>query len=317
MIKINHTCVIFFYHYIIDKINSLTLPYGISLDRLEKHIDLLRRRHEIISLNEYHNILSNNPQAKGNFAILTFDDGTKGHYEAHKLLKTKSVIGTFFISTDTLDENPLFIHKMHILSKSDDNEQIYWELKRILAKELSEEETENVFTFNEKDCDVFGLYNERDKYTKYTKYILYRQIKYMKLREKIINLLFENEFQGENIFDGFYLNSKELSDMNNEGSVIGSHSTDHHNVIYLDKIERIKRFRKAKSVLEHTLNKQVDFFCYPGMGEYDNRLEDISGELMETGHRLGLTGIEETIKNSVNPFALPRIDCNRIEEFCG
>jgi peptidoglycan/xylan/chitin deacetylase (PgdA/CDA1 family) len=92
--------IILMYHSISKLGHEYT--YSTPVNCFEKQVEYLKNKFEIISLDQFHQLLENdaNKLNKGNFAIITFDDGLSDNYsDAWPIIKKHNIPATIFVTT--------------------------------------------------------------------------------------------------------------------------------------------------------------------------------------------------------------------------
>lgn len=92
--------IILMYHSISKPGHEYT--YSTPVNCFEKQVEYLKNKFEIISLDRFQQLLENDADKlnKGNFAVVTFDDGFSDNYsDAWPVLKKHNVPATIFVTT--------------------------------------------------------------------------------------------------------------------------------------------------------------------------------------------------------------------------
>jgi peptidoglycan/xylan/chitin deacetylase (PgdA/CDA1 family) len=103
------------YHRVVedfDREASYAIPsLLISRAMLERHLDCVARRFQIVSLDELQSRLQSRPRTERPFTAITFDDGYRDVYEqAFPLLMRKGIPATVFVATDYVGTSGVLPH---------------------------------------------------------------------------------------------------------------------------------------------------------------------------------------------------------------
>ncbi len=190
--------------------------------------------------------------------LLTFDDGLKDHLKVSKILKSKGLIGIFFISTYPLiNKKFLDVHKIQIIFAKINAEKIILECGNFLKKnKLRKKDFNFLMSNNEKKIYKFDNNGIRK-----IKTLLNYEIN-PKIRKKIINHLVK-KFKINFDFKKFYLSKSDIIKMHKMGMIIGSHGVTHEVMSQLSLKEQIIQIKNSKKYLEKIIDSKIDYFCYP------------------------------------------------------
>ena len=93
-----------------------------------------------------------------------------------------------------------------------------------------------------------------------------------------------------------------IRELRARGIVFGSHTLTHPLLTQIDRSRREEEIKDSKSALEHLLDEEVKYFCYPS-GDYDEAVVNI---VREAGYEAALTCDRGAATPADNPFTLPR-----------
>ena len=204
-----------------------------------------------------------NKKFKENSCILTFDDGFKDHIEyVLPELKKRKIKGIFFPPALPIEnQDVLDTHLIHfILEKTKD----FKKLNLGLFKHLK--------NYNFSDQNIKQMWKENSHRNKYDneevsffKRIL-QKILPIELRKEITKKLFK-EICGKSLEDfskELYLNKNEVSQLIDEGMLIGSHTYNHYWLNTLNRKEQNKEIDLSVKFLK-SLNLKTEnwIMCYP------------------------------------------------------
>ena len=248
------------YHYVREIQNS---PYpnlkGLELKNFRRQLDFLIKNFNFFDPNE----IFYNKKFKENSCILTFDDGFKDHIEyVLPELKKRKIKGIFFPPALPIEnQDVLDTHLIHfILEKTKD----FKKLNLGLFKHLK--------NYNYSDQNIKQMWKENSHRNKYDneevsffKRIL-QKILPIELRKEITKKLFK-EICGKSLEDfskELYLNKNEVSQLIDEGMLIGSHTYNHYWLNTLNRKEQNKEIDLSVKFLK-SLNLKTEnwIMCYP------------------------------------------------------
>ncbi len=273
---------------------------GLDLEDFLVHVRFLKSNFKLIGLSDLGHLEINND----NYCIITFDDGLLCHYDViFKLMKKENFPAAFFINTMPLEIGKAIpTHKMHIIKAKISNTSIKKELKVFMKlKNL-------VFPSVDKD-----LIKSSYKYDDYESACLKYIINYFlaeNYRNEFINILFKNLFADETSFvKEWYINEKQIKEMNEFLPCIGSHGHFHVPFGKLSSTEVIDDLKISKRILEELLGDSINFFSYP-LGN-KHAVKEIHAELVNrAGYDFAFTMEREQNITYQNKHLLARIDCN-------
>lgn len=284
------------YHYV-RKSHGWSGIHPLFPEHFEQQIDLLTQFFEIVSPDDLDKTAGAKPQC-----ILTFDDGTKDHYEhAFPILKKKGVPAYFAVLSGPVvtGEIPV-VHLNHVVLSFKSDEEI-WEL---LSQKYN---TSDVSDFVTKH----NIYHYENKLLRRcNKYI----INFM-LPEQEARLFLEESFleifpDKKGFIESFYLNSKEIMDMQKKGMTIGVHGHQHlpyngdAQVFYDKEIAPCIRYLKENT----GITPQWYTPAYGGGSESKRMMTELEPILKQAGFK-GAFNTLSGFNKGMSEFWLKRIDC--------
>jgi peptidoglycan/xylan/chitin deacetylase (PgdA/CDA1 family) len=258
------------YHYILQ--NNKFLNYklnSLNVDDFHDQIKRISKNNKIITPEEFRFKLNKQYKFKNEF-ILTFDDGYKCHYKIVKKILDIYKIKGFFYPTcyPYVNKNLLNINKIHLILSNEKNtrniiEFIYSYLKKKHIKIYKKiNQTKNkIIKFNSYD-------NVEIKIIKGLLQSFLPQI----IASEIIDTLFRKivKIPEEFFFDKFYLNFREIINLDKEKHEIGLHGFNHNRYQYLTTENQNLDIKRSIKFWEKILkNKSKWSICYP-FGSYNN-----------------------------------------------
>lgn len=296
------------YHYIKDFSKKENKGYkGISLKKFDNHINYLKKNYIIIDIK---NLLDSNfikEHKKGNYCLLTFDDGYIDHFQnVFPILVEKKVTGSFYMSGSIIENKKLLnVNKIHYLLANIKKKEIIKNLKIFCA-------------VSKRKINFEKIYNNLKNNTRYDdddinliKYLLNiyfsieeRDIFFQNIFEKIIQI------KEEDISKNFYLSKKNIKEMQKFDMYFGGHGYEHYNLTSLNQLKLKIELNKTINFLKK-INTRTDnwIMCYP-YGAYNNK---ILKSIKRNNCSIGLTTLPFTANlNKKNLLTLPRFDANDV-----
>ena len=305
----DYSIIIVMYHYV-RQIKGSKYPNikGLEFENFKKQINFFSKKFNIISHNEFLEIIKSKKIPKKPSIMLTFDDGFIDHYKyVFQHLRQKRISACFYPPIQVVENKTILdVNKIHfILEKEQNRKKILKEIDNLLIKK-------NKKTINQLDLNKIKYLNDLydDKETTLIKRLLQYYLPFddrnyiiNELFKKIINISFEN-FAKE-----IYMNADHLKEMYSEGMTFGSHGYHHVYWEFLDKNkqeeELINSIKFYKKLNFNTDNISV---CYP-YGSYNDITIDI---LREKNISFALsTHVGDVNKSNIfEKYKLPRMDTN-------
>jgi len=103
-----HSAIILFYHRF-QKGGKPTLPDRLNIKSFDRHLSYIKKRYEVITLDECVQTLKNRTDFSKPSVVITIDDGFKDNYlYAFPILKKYGLRATFFLTTGYIGSDTLF-----------------------------------------------------------------------------------------------------------------------------------------------------------------------------------------------------------------
>lgn len=286
---------VYMFHYVHK--NDMGYKYY-QLDQFEELIKYLLKNNNILNLKEFYNKLKNNKLLLKD-VLLTFDDGTKDHYEnVYLILKKYNISGTFFICNDSFNHIGLLPNKIHKLLANIDFEVLFKQFEKRYNKLIN---AKNISIQPEKK----SYFDKDDKVR------MFKQVLQYRLPETIRENFIEELYRINNIkFDSsrYYLSLEDINEMKNNGMYFGLHTKSHKHLEYLDYQEQKEEIRQnIQFFKENDLFNGIISFAYPYGSYNDNTIKILKEENVEIGFLADNNECEE-----FNIYKIPRIDCKLI-----
>lgn len=283
---------VYMFHYVTTNFNY----FHFNKFDFEQAILELMSSYNIIGLAEAKKKIITNENSD-NDIILTFDDGTKDHYETvYPILKKYGIKGVFFLSSNIFHKEILDIHLIHRLISKVKVDELFIEINNLLK--------ENKVLVNSEDF----INNRFDNYKmKYIKQLL-QFILPDGIRNKILMQLI-SKYKISLNFNEYYLSPEKAVEMKCNGMDIGLHTKSHKRLNLLSKIEQEEEILENLSILNnYNLISEVKALSYP-FGNYNKDTIDI---LKSYNIDMGFTIDDSALKNQ-SLFEIGRIDCNYLK----
>ena len=288
------------YHYI--KSFNKKYPYSNFLDKK-------KFKKQLIFFEKKFGIIKNEKEIfkKNNKILLTFDDGFKDHLYAAKILKKMNRVGIFFPTTSVLIKKKfLNVHKSHL---------ILGKIKsQIALKELIIFLKNNNLKYKNKKLrnkfkSIYKNYKDSQSKNKFKTIVNYSGN--LKTQTLALDYLMK-KFNINEKTKNYYLSKNDIKNMSNMNMIIGSHTHTHCLLSKLNYKEQDTEIKKSKLILEKTIKKKINFFCYPHGGK-DSYNRNTIKILKKYKFKKSFTVIHgnsnyKTFKKK--PYELPRYDCN-------
>lgn len=282
---------VYMWHYVLDKTNNY---HYFPLIDFEKFIKKEVKQHHILSLEEFKYNLKHNIN-NDNDILLTFDDGTIDHYtNVFPVLKSYEVQGLFFICNNISRQEMLLVHIIHILLSKINFDSLYKKFKEIIGDVNCKSYILNNQCIYETNNDVIFFKN-----------FLQTNIK-TGLSIQIIQQLIQY-FNIEIIPQKYYISTKHIREMVDNGMAFGNHTQNHHKLGNLDRSEQINEILKCDEFITKDCSK-IDFksFSYP-YGSFNNLTIEI---LQSLNYSCAFTVENKDFTTEDDKFLIPRLDCN-------
>lgn len=304
----NNNIYIVMYHYVrnIKKSDYPNLN-GLEFSDFKKQILFFKKNFNLLSNDQFIEIINSKKLPKKKSILLTFDDGYQDHYQyVYPFLKKHNLSANFYPSIMCIkNKKVLDVNKVHfILEKEKNKEKILSLIFLYLKKYLNK--TPEQIKINK--INLTSRYD--DKKTILIKRLLQNHIP-LPFREKIVNKLFgdivnisEKEFS-----EKLYMNKKHIQELYKNNFTIGSHGYNHYWWGKLNEDEQEIEIKKSINYLKKIKVFDKNFsVCFP-YGSYNLQTLNL---LNKYKIKFALTTKVGKVnnKNLANVFELPRFDTN-------
>ena len=309
MIKtINNNIHIVMYHYVrnIKKSKYPNLK-GLEFSDFRKQIFYLKKNFNILSNNQFIEILNSRKIPKKKSILLTFDDGYRDHFEyVFPFLKKQDVSAVFYPPIMCVrNKAVLDVNKIHfILAKEENRDKIldliFLYVKKILNKNPQQIGIEKI--------NLLSRYD--DKKSILIKRLLQHHLP-LPYRKKIVDKIFKHivNYSEEEFSKILYMNKNNIQELYKNNFSIGSHGYNHY---WWEKINKNEQEMEIKKSINYF--KKIKVFdknfsvCYP-YGSYNLQTLNL---LKKYKIKFALTTRVGSInkKNIKKVYELPRFDTN-------
>ena len=309
MIKtINNNIHIVMYHYVrnIKKSKYPNLK-GLEFSDFRKQIFYLKKNFNILSNNQFIEILNSRKIPKKKSILLTFDDGYRDHFEyVFPFLKKQDVSAVFYPPIMCVrNKAVLDVNKIHfILAKEENRDKIldliFLYVKKILNKNPQQIGIEKI--------NLLSRYD--DKKTILIKRLLQHHLP-LPYRKKIVDKIFKHivNYSEEEFSKILYMNKNNIQELYKNNFSIGSHGYNH---FWWEKINKNEQEMEIKKSINYF--KKIKVFdknfsvCYP-YGSYNLQTLNL---LKKYKIKFALTTRVGSInkRNIKKVYELPRFDTN-------
>lgn len=272
---------IYMFHYVKKEFNY---PH-FDLTDFEKKIIELKNKYEIISLSDIDNKINNKEKV-----LLTFDDGTKDHYNnVFPILKKYKISGLFFLNSNIITHEIFSVHYIHRLLSKISTHDLYNKINELDYK-----------NFNKLIINNKSIYDNSEEY----------KIKRFLQNEDNKGLLFQllEIYNISNNYNDYYISIENIIEMKNHGMEFGLHTANHKR---LNKLSYDEQYSEIKTNFDDFKNNNIFTdkmsLSFP-FGVYNKDTLLISQKL---GIKcfFGINGIEGN-----DPKVILRLDCNELKE---
>ncbi len=267
-----------------------------SVDELRLGFTALKKRFQIISLDDAVAQLKNGAPLSGNQIVLTFDDSIKSLYQLTlPLLKELNLPATFFVSTNAIDAQQYYWwHRLEYAVEHCKAKNI-----EVIANDIRSGEIQRFIIPAQAPHDAIKPLKLALKWTD------------PDTRKQIIDKIEMDA--GVKLVPGLYpcaelMSWDDVRNIHAQGFSIGSHTVNHDNMSLIPEAMAIDEIKNSKTIIEQQLQAPCQHFCYPfGIAERDH-----SAVLAEAGYQsaIGLNNIGWNTLDT-NAFQLTRFSFHR------
>jgi peptidoglycan/xylan/chitin deacetylase (PgdA/CDA1 family) len=227
--------------------------YPTSRKALEKQIDAIHRRYKFVSQEDLDNCFRNQVFPKGEYCVLTFDDGLKEQMNAFDYLSEKGIPAIFYVATDPIRQAKVLpTHQLQQVRTQLDDAAIFEYLQK----------NTNISSYPFKEQLLENQYRYDDPLARRVKYFL-NFILSESEKQTLVQQLFCMLHSDEAAFSkAFYMNEDELRRLAIAG-VLGSHGSAHLALATVSEAMAEQDIKKSIDYLETLDSKPISSFSYP------------------------------------------------------
>tara|TARA_Y100000816_G_scaffold49132_1_gene31134 strand:+ start:587 stop:1489 length:903 start_codon:yes stop_codon:yes gene_type:complete len=296
------------YHYVrnIKKSKYPNLK-GLEFSDFKNQIIYLKKNFNILSNNQFIEILNSRKIPKKKSILLTFDDGYRDHFEyVFPFLKKKDVPAVFYPPIMCVkNKGVLDVNKIHFILEKEKNRDkilhlIFLYVKKILNKNPQQIGIEKINLSHRYD----------DKKTILIKKLLQHHLP-LPYRKKIVDKIFKHivNFSEEEFSKILYMNKNNIQELYKNNFSIGSHGYNHYWWEKINKDEQEMQIKKSINYFKKIKVFDKNFsVCYP-YGSYNLQTLNL---LKKYRIKFALTARVGSInkKNIKKIYELPRFNTN-------
>lgn len=275
--------------------------YHFDKDGFEKVIiNLLNSGKKIISFTEFKQMIKSNDSDIDNCILLTFDDGTRDHYDiVYPILKKYNISGLFFICSNIFEHKILDVNLIHQMIANAQFEDLFSNFEKLLIE----------YNITKDNYDMMISTKYDDKKMLYFKQML-QFILPDNIKNEILNKL-ANIYNVSLNFEDYYMNVEQIKEMKENGMEFGFHTSTHKRLNKLSYDEQFKEIILNMKLLDkENIIDDDSAFSYP-FGNYDSNTLNI---LKENGIKYAFGINEKKFTFQDNLLTIPRYDCNVLKE---
>jgi peptidoglycan/xylan/chitin deacetylase (PgdA/CDA1 family) len=304
----NENIYVVMYHYV-REIKKSKYPNikGLEFSDFKNQILYFKKNFNLLSNNQFVEIINSKKVPKKKSILLTFDDGYKDHINyVFPFLKKHKISANFYPPIITAqNKKVLDVNKIHFILEKEKNKEKILNLIFLYVKKFLNKDSEQI------QINKINLENRYDD----KKITLIKRLLQDWLpepyRKKIVNLIFSEivNVDEEEFSKILYMNKANLKELYDSNFTIGSHGNNHFWSETLNKKDQEKEIKISidyfKKIGVYDENFSV---CYP-YGSYNLDTFDI---LKKFKIKFALTtklGVLNN-KNLSNVFEIPRVDTN-------
>ena len=271
--------------------------YHFDVLELDKVIDdMIKNGKKIISFTEFKKMIKNNDKNINNSVLLTFDDGTKDHYEkVYPILKKNNVSALFFLCSNIVNKSILDINLIHNLISKVPFEELYQKFQELLLI--------NEMKIN-KDNQVIKTDYDDEKMLYFKQMLQFILPDYE--RNKILSELC-NIYDISLNYNDYYMTIDQIKEMKKNGMEFGFHTVNHKRLAKLSFEEQsYEILTNYNDLRKENLIEEDAPFSYP-FGSYNN---DTLKILKDYNIKYAFNIKNSSFNLNSNLLEIPRYDCN-------
>jgi len=295
------------YHYVHE--SSHSSPEGIRplfLQEFEQQLDWLQGNFQIVSPGEFLQSikegLGSSPKAP---CLLTFDDGTRDHWEvvAPALLR-RSLSGLFSVLTwPTQDQKMPVTQALHWLLGQPE-EQVWARLQNFAKANLG-----GIAALGD-EKEVSRVYGYETRLRGQIKYALNFALPSEASEEAIVELAQSYDQQLDQLAEQWFLSEQQIKQLSAAGMEIGIHGSSHRSLTQLGAKGMAWELEQSSAYLHSLTGAVPTWFCWPFGDSGEGRDTEV---VQQACQNIGIEAVVTTEKSflspNTNPYDIPRYDC--------
>jgi len=309
MIKLNNNTIYpVMYHYIVGKENQIFPDLkGISLDNFKKQINYFKKNCNILSQDDFLEILEKKKIPNKPSIILTFDDGYIDHYNhAYPYLSKYKLSGIFYPPVNSTKATIILdVNKIHFILQREKN------IKNILKLIIKFYElyTKKKFT----SINIRSI-NLKSRFDNEETILVKRLLQFVlpeKIRNKIVDKIYKIlvDIPEKELVKKIYMNKKHIIEMKKDNMSFGLHGVTHRWWSKLSNQDQEFEISESINYLDKmgVLGKNFSA-SYPNGAFKKSTLSILENKKIAFAFTTKPNGI--TKRNIKNNLLLPRFDTN-------
>jgi peptidoglycan/xylan/chitin deacetylase (PgdA/CDA1 family) len=273
--------------------------YGMTPIECKKQLQLLRNEGEFLKIKDFNANYEAILKSEDLYYLITFDDGLKEQYVyGNSIMDDLGLEGYFFLNAMNFkDKKVSMVHKIHLLRSILAPHVLLDFLNKNLQYDFSREHKER----------SQQIYRFDDKESAALKYSLNFLIP-TETKEVIINKLFANHFNEEEVNEGLYMTEDQIKSLSSK-NMLGNHTYSHKNLGKLNVEELQFEIASSKKYLEYLTQASINAISYP-YGTEEVYSDEVLEVTKRTSHKFGFTVKKGVNTEADNLLLLKRFDCN-------
>ena len=286
------------YHYISNK-KFRSGIYPVSKNFFINQINELSKTYQFVSQYDLAKWINEGISPKGNFCLITFDDGLKEQMYAFNWLNNLGIPAVFYVPVKPLvEKKSLDVHKLHHIRTILDDKKFLEVIEASFKIDFDESKTKS----------ASKQYRYDNVIAQKLKYILNFEISSDDY-QLLINDHFKKYFGLEEQFvESFYMNENDIISLAKK-EMLGNHGYSHEPLSKMS-LENMKiDIKKSSDYLSSITNKKMVSFSYP-YGSSSAVNQTVADVIKDFDYSFALSMQRGFNLNFDNSFLLNRVDTN-------
>ncbi|HEX9061813.1 MAG TPA: polysaccharide deacetylase family protein [Clostridia bacterium] len=256
---------ILFYHRLEKRKTSEVFPFlAIDIDNFIKHIEYLKKKYEVISMDEAYELLRSNKELHKDYFVVTFDDGYRDNYTyGFDIFKKYGIKPTIYLAANNIENQKyLWVDMVAEIVYSSKANKVFVDM---LGKEVS------LGSLNDRTNLLMSILAKLKQYEDKEKY------KKIDSLSATFNTAVPKECK-------LMMNWEDANNLSELGVDIGSHTMNHPILTKILPEEAKDELEKSKELIEKRIGKSVNNFAYPNgrKTDYDSYVKEEAAKLYKT-----------------------------------